>query len=90
MTHNNTNNILENEINNMICCMLKSKKPIFSNIMIIKDVIKKDNIEYNLRDNILLTILSWRIYKDANNNLDEAIKIYKQNKAEYISIYQKK
>jgi len=75
--------------------MLYGKLPIFENIIIIKDIIIKDiiikdNVEYNIRDNISLTSLSWRIYKDANNNLDEAINIYKRNKAEYINIYQNK
>lgn len=96
MTKFNTNTIIDNDIiYNMVCNMLYGKLPIFENIIIIKDIIIKDiiikdNVEYNIRDNISLTSLSWRIYKDANNNLDEAINIYKRNKAEYINIYQNK
>ena len=91
MTKFNTNTIIDNDIiYNMVCNMLYGKLPIFENIIIIKDIIIKDNVGYNIRDNILLTSLSWRIYKDANNNLDEAINIYKRNKAEYINIYQNK
>ncbi len=85
---NNTNNIIDNDIiYNMLCNMSHGKLPIFENILIIKNVITKDNIEYNIRDNVRLTTLAWCIYNDANGNLDEAIKIYKENKIEYINKY---
>ena len=61
--------------------MSHGRIPIFENIIIVKNLIMKDNI----KDNIKLTILAWRIYNDANNNLEEAIKIYKENKVEYIN-----
>ncbi len=91
MKLNNTNNIIENDIiYNILCNMSHGIIPIFGNILIIKDFIIKDNVGYNIRDNIILTSLSWSIYKDSNNNLDEAIKNYKHNKVEYINKYKNK
>ena len=66
--------------------MKREMNPKFKDVLSLKEFIKKDDV----KDGIPLTSLAWELYKNADNNLEKAMKAYKDDKSGFMKKYEAK